>query len=364
MGKHFWHTSGVTACWKCLHTEENGLNSLLFWYKGKKYSLLFVFLHTGHRIFKLPSQNSVGGENLFWWNICMWGKTKSVHENQAGPPYCHKKTNKNKTKKLKQWKSESNSIGSLGTFTWPAKAQAQQYLPQDMFRASSTQPGILWSNSLSEYTHVNSAFSNNARQKLQLKALSFSTSPKYPWAQTVGHYEEWSVKGPIDLGGWGEGHVWTHRREGARARERGHVWHVCMYGGWLGSATSLRNPSKTSTHFLCWCWRCSVGLTPRSSSGVCSVQGPNISSGFIKDPKERKCGSCSDFPSARSNPVMPVLKCGMVKLWEICEPVNPQRKTNLPEFTVGRVYWSKAVMIKEVKAGEHTFVHVRGTVSP
>lgn len=114
------------------------------------------------------------------------------------------------------------------------------------------------------------------------------------------------------FGGLGEGHVWTHRREGEGARERGHVWHVCMYGGWLGSAASLRNPPKTSTHFLCWCWRCSVGLMPRSSSGVCSVQGPNISYGFIKAPKERKCGSCSDFSSARSNPVMPVLKCGMV----------------------------------------------------
>lgn len=62
------------------------------------------------------------------------------------------------------------------------------------------------------------------------------------------------------FGGLGEGHVWTHRREGEGARERGHVWHVCMYGGWLGSAASLRNPPKTSTHFLCWCWRCSALL--------------------------------------------------------------------------------------------------------
>lgn len=110
-----------------------------------------------------------------------------------------------------------------------------------MFRASSTQPGILWSNSLSEYTHVNSAFSNNARQKLQLKALSFSTFPKYPWAQTVGHYEEWSVKGPIDLGRWGKvmyGLIGEWERE--QRSEGMYDMCVCMAGD-----LEVRRPSGT-----------------------------------------------------------------------------------------------------------------------
>lgn len=47
--------------------------------------------------------------------------------------------------------------------------------------------------------------------------------------------------------------------------------------------------------------------------------------------------------------------------------------TQHPEYIVGRVYWSKVPIIKEVegskflwrpKSGEHTFTHVRGTVSP
>lgn len=112
-------------------------------------------------------------------------------------------------------------------------AEAQRYLPQDMFRASSTLPGLLWSNCCSEYSRINAAFSNNARQKsCSLKLSLFSTSTNIrglkQWVIMKG--DQW--KGPLIWGGRGEvTYGLTGRREG-KLKEWGEAcMYVCMYLG-------------------------------------------------------------------------------------------------------------------------------------
>lgn len=106
-------------------------------------------------------------------------------------------------------------------------AKAQRYLPQDMFRASSTQPGLLWSNCCSEYSRISAAFSNNARQKsCSLKLSLFSTSTNIrglkQWVIMKG--DQW--KGPLIWGDRGEvTYGLTGRREG-KLKEWGEA---CMY---------------------------------------------------------------------------------------------------------------------------------------
>lgn len=180
-------------------------------------------------------------------------------------------------------------------------AKAQRYLPQDMFRASSTQPGLLWSNCCSEYSRISAAFSNNARQKsCSLKLSLFSTSTNIrglkQWVIMKG--DQW--KGPLIWGDRGQVmYGLTGRREG-KLKEWGEA---CMYvfGGRLGSAAASMKPSKTSTHFLCWYWLVLSRPSTSQCLCVCVLFTVQASYGFIKLPKERKCGSCSDFP-------LPVIK--------------------------------------------------------
>lgn len=65
----------------------------------------------------------------------------------------------------------------------------------------------------------------------------------------------------------GESHVWAQEAERESKRSGRHVCMcVCVsFGGTLGSAAVLTNPSKTSTHFLCRHSRCLADLAPLSS---------------------------------------------------------------------------------------------------
>lgn len=67
--------------------------------------------------------------------------------------------------------------------------------------------------------------------------------------------------------GLGESHVWAQEAERESKRSGRHVCMcVCVsFGGTLGSAAVLTNPSKTSTHFLCRHSRCLADLAPLSS---------------------------------------------------------------------------------------------------
>lgn len=146
-------------------------------------------------------------------------------------------------------------------------AEAQRYLPQDMFRASSTQPGLLWSNCCSEYSRISAAFSNNARQKsCSLKLSLFSTSTNIrglkQWVIMKG--DQW--KGPLIWGTRGGGHVWTHRKERGNAKGARAGMYVCMYLGVdLEVQRSPRSPPKhppISSAGTDWCL---AGPAPLSS---------------------------------------------------------------------------------------------------
>lgn len=173
----------------------------------------------------------------------------------------------------------------------------QQYLPQDMFRASMTEPGLLWSNSFLQYTMSAQLSLIMQDRKAAAYGSLFFHLHKYPWAQTVGHYEAWSVKGPIDLRGWGRSCMDSQEREWEQRSEGSHV---CMYTCICAAADLEMQPpswthSRTSTHFLYWFWGCSAAPAPLSSF-VHVLFRVQTSYGFIKLPKERKCGSYSDFP--------------------------------------------------------------------
>lgn len=123
-----------------------------------------------------------------------------------------------------------NAVPSLHTHR-RLNAKAQQYLPQDMFRASLTQPGLLWSNSFLEYTHVSAAFSNNARQKSCSLKLSLFPPPQISVGSNSGSLWRVISERAHWFGGWGKvmyGLTGEREREregkGARA-----VMYVCMY---------------------------------------------------------------------------------------------------------------------------------------
>lgn len=169
--------------------------------------------------------------------------------------------------------------------------------------APTTQPGLLWSNYFSKLSHIRAAHSNNARQKncrLKLSLLSTSTNIRglKQWVIMKGDW--W--KGPLICKGLGASHIWTQEAEREGKRSGRHV-RMCVrvFGGTLGSAAVLTNPSKTSTHFLWQFCRCWADLAPLSLFSVCVLFTIQASNGFIKLPKERKCCPCSDFP-------LPVIK--------------------------------------------------------
>lgn len=137
--------------------------------------------------------------------------------------------------------------------------------------------------------HATSALSNNTKQKSCSSKLSLFPHPHISVGSDSGSLWRLISERAHWFVGLGEGHVWARRR--GRKSKRGQS---CMYAcSKLGSAASLRNPSKASAHFLHWCWRCAAGPTPLSSS----VQSPNNNCySLLKAPKKRKWGSCSDFP--------------------------------------------------------------------
>lgn len=83
--------------------------------------------------------------------------------------------------------------------------------------------------------------------------------------------------------------------------------------------------------------------------------------------------SYSDFPLQRIKPCNANSIKWNCLLWECFWNSEHAVDTQHPECIVGRVYWFKVLIIKEAerskflwrpKAGEHTFIHVRGTESP
>lgn len=85
------------------------------------------------------------------------------------------------------------------------------------------------------------------RKAAAWSSLSSFHLHKHPWAQTVGHYEGWLVKGPIDLQGTGgKSHMDSGSREG-RLKE----WQACVcvcvcvsLGVHLEVRRSTRTPPK------------------------------------------------------------------------------------------------------------------------
>lgn len=210
--------------------------------------------------------------------------------------------------------------------------------------APRTQPGLPWSNYFHKHTRIRAALSNNAGQKswrLKRSLLSTSTNIRglKQWVIMKGDW--W--KGPFMCNKLGASHTWT--QEEGKLKELQACVHVCVpvFRGTLGSAAVLVNPCKTSTHFLWWCWADLALLRPFS---VCVLLTIQVSNSFIKLPKERKRCPCSDFP-------LPVIYCTafhlrseplvFVNLW-MC-----RHSTHQPEFTVGKVYWSKVWIINKAE---------------
>lgn len=142
--------------------------------------------------------------------------------------------------------------------------------------------------------------------------LSFSTSTNIRGLKqwVIMKHDQW--KGPL-IWGAGEGHVWTHRRERAR-EQRSEGSHVCMHVCICVAVDLEMQPpswtlSRTSTHFLCWFWWCSAGPAPLSSF-VHVLFRFQTSYGFIKLPKERKCGFLFRFSSANDQ----TLQCQFYKV--------------------------------------------------
>lgn len=130
-------------------------------------------------------------------------------------------------------------------------------------------------------------------RKAAAQSSLFFHLPKYFWGSNSGSLWRVISERTHWCGGLGEGHVWTHRREREGESKRVRGSHVCTYVSRLGSAASLRNPLQNIHPFppLVLKVPCRSDASP-----LCSVQGPNNSYGFIKAPKGRKCGFCSDFP--------------------------------------------------------------------
>lgn len=132
----------------------------------------------------------------------------------------------------------------------------------------STQPGLLWSNYFSKYTHISTALSNNAGQKscrLKLSLLSTSTNIRGLKQWVIMNGDWW--KGPLICSGTGWKSCMVLRKQRGKAKGAAGMYAcVCVsFGGTLGSAAVLTNPSKTSTHFLCRHSRCLADLAPLSS---------------------------------------------------------------------------------------------------
>lgn len=168
----------------------------------------------------------------------------------------------------------------------------------------STQPGLLWSNYFSKYTHISTALSNNAGQKscrLKLSLLSTSTNIRglKQWVIMKGDW--W--KGPLICSGTGwKSCMGSGSREG-KQKERQACMRVCVCVFW-GYAWKCGGPHEPLQNIHPFPLPALTVLSRPGTSQlfcVCVLFTVQASNGFIKLPKERKCCPCSDFPLKWSN---------------------------------------------------------------